>query len=119
MGHMLTIDNNGMGWIVDGFPQKFVKGELWLVNDNDLRDIQYFFEKDCLKVEMTVTTVDGNEYKDVMCFVRVEKNKDDERIVNEFTLDDNKNFNNIANEERKQERYLNISYNYPMEEDEK
>lgn len=39
--------------------------------------------------------------------------------MEEYTVDNGKDFNNIAYEERKQEKYSNISYNFPLEEDEK
>ncbi|KAK8887591.1 hypothetical protein M9Y10_038641 [Tritrichomonas musculus] len=117
VNHSILIDDNEMSLIVKGGYR--IKGELWKVTNDDLRDIEYFYGKECQKEEVSIKTSDGKEYKNALCFVYVEPLKEGDKIMEEYTVDNGKDFNNIAYEERKQEKYSNISYNFPLEEDEK
>lgn len=112
--HGMLIDSDGMGWIVN--EKMKLRGEVWIVNDNDLRDIEYFYGKSCKKEMVTVKTVNGDVINDVICFVSNVTKKENDSLVEEFTSDNEINYNNIAHEERKQEKYLNMSYRFPLEE---
>ncbi|KAK8876246.1 hypothetical protein M9Y10_006441 [Tritrichomonas musculus] len=113
--HGVLIDSDGMGWIVK--EKMKLKGEVWNVDDDDLRDIEFFYGKSCQKEIVTVKTVNGEMYENVTCFVSNEPKKEDDIIVEEFTIENGKNYNNVAHEERKQEKYLNISYRFPLEKE--
>lgn len=58
---------------------------------------------------VNVKLYDGSEYSNVICFVLKDEKIEGAKIVEEYTVEDGKQFNNIAYEERKQEKYLNIS----------
>ena len=113
--HGLLIDSDGMGWIVK--QKMIIKGEVWNVNVNDLRDIEYFYGKSCHKETVTVKTVNGEILHNVICFVSNVPKKENDKLIEVFTIDNEKNYNNIAHEERKQEEYLNISYRFPLEKE--
>lgn len=108
-GHSILIDKNGMGWIVHG---NKMEGEIWKVNYNDLKDIEYFYGF-CQKVEVTIETEKG-EYKNVTCFIRTDLNKNDGKLVEEFTLDNQKDYNSIGHSISLQEKYMNCSFKFPF-----
>ena len=115
INHGVLIDSDGMGWIVN--EKMKINGELWNVNVNDLRDIEYFYGKSCQKEIVTVKEVNGEIHHNVICFVYNENKKENDKLVQEFTIENERNYNNIAHEERKQEKYLNMSYRFPLEEE--
>lgn len=84
---------------------------MWKVSIDDLNNIEYFYGKDCSKEIVNVKLYDVNY------FVLKDEKIEGAKIVEEYTVEDGKQFNNIAYEERKQEKYLNISYKYTIEED--
>ena len=98
-----------MGWIVHG---NKMEGEIWKVNYNDLKDIEYFYGF-CQKVEVTIET-ENREYKNVTCFIRTDLNKNDGKLVEEFTLDNQKDYNSIGHSISLQEKYMNCSFKFPF-----
>lgn len=108
-GYCLLIDQNGMGWIIKGTE---MEGELWLVNDDDLRDIEYFYGF-CQKVEVTIETK-TKVYNNVVCFIRKDLSQDDRQISMIYSLENQNDYNSIGHSISLQEKYMECPYKYPL-----
>lgn len=100
-----------MGWIVRNDDGQ-IKGEIWKVNRDDLRDIEYFYGF-CQKENATVTA-NSSSYHNVAVFVLEKKINKDDKIVDEYTIENQKRYNSIGHQIKLQEKYLNISYENPL-----
>lgn len=103
-GFEIAIDENGMGWIVNTKKGQ-IKGEIWQVPKNELRDIEYFYGF-CKKAIVDVNTNEKN-LNNVVCFVRDEEVTESDKIVSEYTLDNQNDYNSMAHSIKLEERYLN------------
>lgn len=110
-GFSVLIDENEMGWIVRNDDGQ-IKGEIWKVNRDDLRDIEYFYGF-CQKENATVTA-NSSSYHNVVVFVLEKKINKDDKIVDEYTFENQKRYNSIGHQIKLQEKYLNISYENPL-----
>lgn len=109
--HSILIDKNGMGWMVNG-TDGIIDGELWLVNDDDLRDIEYFYGF-CQKAKVEIQTKNG-KIKNVVCFIRIDLNENDGKIVDKYTIEDQNDYNSIGHSISLQEKYMNCPFKYPF-----
>lgn len=107
-GYSLLIDQNGMGWIIKG---EKMEGEIWMVNKNDLRDIEYFYGF-CQKVDVTIDT-ENCQFENVTCFIRNDLNEKEGVIVEKYTFEDQKEYNSIGHSISLQEKYMNCPFKYP------
>ena len=104
-----------MGWI-DINKNKKLKGEIWKVSKNQLKDIAYFYGLIIEKIyEGKIMTKKGNLDK-VLYFIRKypPDDKKIERSVGEYTIDfQNKEYNNMAHFIEREEKYLKYKLCYP------
>ena len=116
-GLEIKVDKNGMGWIEIN-KEKSLKGEIWKVKKNQLRDIKYFYgltiEK---KYEGKIGTKNGM-LDNVIFFVRKDSNNNnnlnEERSVEEYTIGiQNNEYNNMQHFIKREEKYLNYKLCYP------
>lgn len=112
-GYQIAIDENSMGWIVNmGNGQ--IKGEVWKLSKNELRDIEYFYGF-CQKENVTIT-IKNCLLNDVVCFVRKEPITENEKIVEQYTLKNQKDYNSMAHSIKLEERYMNKSFKFALPE---
>ena len=114
-GLEIKVDKNGMGWIEIN-KDKRLKGEIWKVSKNQLRDIKYFYGLTVEKnYEGKIETKKGNIDK-VIFFVRKypPNDKNEEKSVEEYTVEmQNNEYNNMAHFIEREERYLKYKLCYP------
>ena len=114
-GLEIKVDKNGMGWI-ELNKDKNLKGEIWKVTKNQLKDIAYFYgfiiQK---KYEGKIETKNG-ALDNVIFFVRKYPSNDgnEEKSVEEYTIEmQNKEYNNFGHFIEREEKYLNYKLCYP------
>ena len=114
-GLEIKVDKNGMGWIEIN-KDKRLKGEIWKVSKNQLRDIKYFYGLTVEKnYEGKIETKIGNIDK-VIFFVRKypPNDKNEEKSMEEYTVEmQNNEYNNMAHFIEREERYLKYKLCYP------
>ena len=102
----IIIDENGMGWIV---PEKgkTMKGELWKVTEEECEDIRYFYgEKECERREIKMKGENGIEYDKVRIYVRIEGKTEKDEIIQEYTIETQKNkYNPVGHKIKIEETY--------------
>lgn len=112
----IIIDENGMGWIV---PEKgkTMKGELWKVTEEECEDIRYFYgEKECERREIKMKGENGIEYDKVRIYVRIEGKTEKDEIIQEYTIETQKNkYNPVGHKIKIEEKYLKCSLRFPLE----
>ena len=118
--HIIGIDKNGFGWIVEKENKK-CKGQIIEVDKDDFIDIEYFYGLDDEK--MKEINIQLNE-KEIKAFAFILKNIPKELInekgiieVEEYDLDmQNKYFNPMQHIINQQEKYLNMSLDFNVED---
>lgn len=118
--HIIQIDKNGFGWIVEKGNSK-CKGEVFEVDDEDFIDIEYYYGSDDEKMkEVNVQLKD----KEIKAFAFIVKSVDKKLIndrgvieVENYDLDiQNKYFNPMEHIINQQEKYLNMSLDFNFED---
>ena len=118
--HIIGIDKNGFGWIVEKENKK-CKGQIFEVDEDDFIDIEYFYGLDDEKLKEI--NVQLNE-KEIKAYAFILKNIPKELIdekgiieVEEYDLDmQNKYFNPMQHIINQQEKYLNMSLDFNVED---
>ena len=98
----IVVDESGMGYFCKG---NKVKGEIWKVNEDDLIDIEYFYNI-CNRKNIIVNSKNNG---DVNCvyFERIDEKKENEKILDFYSLDFQKeNYNPILHQVLIEEKYL-------------
>ena len=119
-GHIIQIDKNGFGWIVEKENKK-CKGQIFEVDEDDFIDIEYYYGCDDEKMKEINVELNGKEIK-VYAFVVKNLGKEliDERgiiEVEEYDLDmEKKYFNPMQHIINQQEKYLNMSLDFNVED---
>lgn len=108
-GYEIGIDENGMGWLTESEDRR-VKGEVYELDRDDLRDIKYFCQFCTEKVVEIIPEGDDSEVYSAKCFV--DNNSKYKDKVSEYTLENEKEFNSIGECIKKQEKYLEINFKY-------
>ena len=114
-GLEIKVDKNGMRWIEINTDKK-VKGEIWKVTKNQLRDIAYFYGLTIEKnYEGKIVTKLGI-LDNVKFFVRKypPNERNEEKSVEEYTIEmQNKEYNNFNHFIEREEKYLKYKLCYP------
>ena len=118
--HIIGIDKNGFGWIIEKQNKK-CKGQIFEVDEDDFIDIEYFYGLDDEKLKEI--NVQLNE-KEIKAYAFILKNIPKELIdekgiieVEEYDLDmQNKYFNPMQHIINQQEKYLNMSLDFNVED---
>lgn len=105
-GIEIIVDKSGMGYFGKGDK---AKGEIWKVSENDLIDIEYFYNI-CQRKDIVInSTHNGNV--ECIYYERKEEKKDDEKSLDFYSLDFQKeNYNPIYHQILIEENYLQ----YPL-----
>ena len=101
-GIEIIVDESGMGYFSKG---NKIKGEIWKVNEDELIDIEYFYNI-CDKKNIIVNSKNNG---DVNCiyFERKEEKKENEKSLDFYSLDFQKeNYNPILHQILIEENYL-------------
>ena len=118
--HIIGIDKNGFGWIVEK-ENKRCKGQIIEVDEDDFIDIEYFYGLDDEKMKEINVKLNDKEIK-VNAFIlkNIPKELIDEKgiiEVEEYDLDmQNKYFNPMKHIINQQEKYLNMSLDFNVED---
>ena len=113
--HCISVDKNGFGWIVPKNGKKCL-GEIIEVTYEDYLDIEFFYDQLDSKMEEIYVKKDNQEIKVYAYIVKelfnnIKREKSFE--IDEYTLDlQNKEFNPMQHIINQQERYLNMSLDF-------
>ena len=118
--HIIQIDKNGFGWIVEK-ENKQCKGQIFEVDEDDFIDIEYFYGLDDEKMKEVNIKLNDKEIK---AYAFIIKNIDNQLIdekgimeVESYDLDlQNKYFNPMQHVINQQEKYLNMSLDFNVED---
>ena len=118
--HIIQIDKNGFGWIVEK-ENKQCKGQIFQVDEDDFIDIEYFYGLDDEKMKEVNIKLNDKEIK---AYAFIIKNIDNQLIdekgimeVESYDLDlQNKYFNPMQHVINQQEKYLNMSLDFNVED---
>ena len=118
--HIIQIDKNGFGWIVEKENNK-CKGEVFEVDEEDFIDIEYYYGLDDQKMKEVNVQLNDKEIKALAFIVKcVDKELIDDRgiiEVEKYDLDmQNKFFNPMEHIINQQEKYLNMSLDFNFED---
>lgn len=118
--HIIEIDKNGFGWIVEKENKK-CKGQIFEVDEDDFIDIEYYYGLDDEKMKEINILLNNKEIKAYAFTIKeVPKELIDERgiiEVEEYDLDmQNKYFNPMQHIINQQEKYLNMSLDFNVED---
>ena len=119
-GHIIQIDKNGFGWIVEKENKK-CKGQIFEVDEDDFIDIEYYYGCDDEKMKEINVELNGDQIKAYAFVVKnIGKELIDERgiiEVEEYDLDmEKKYFNPMQHIINQQEKYLNMSLDFNVED---
>ena len=118
--HIIEIDKNGFGWIVEKENKK-CKGQIIEVDEDDFIDIEYFYGLDDEKMKEINIQLNEKEIKAYTFIIKtIPKELIDEKgiiEVEEYDLDmQNKYFNPMQHIINQQEKYLNMSLDFNVED---
>ena len=118
--HIIEIDKNGFGWIVEKNNKK-CKGQVFEVDEDDFIDIEYYYGSDDEKMKEIDVKVNDIEIKAYAFIIKdIRKELIDEKgiiEVEEYDLDmQNKYFNPMRHIINQQEKYLNMSLDFNVED---
>ena len=116
-GLEIKVDKNGMGWIEINKNKK-LKGEIWKVSKNQLKDIAYFYGLIIEKNYEGKIGIKNGFLENVKFFVRkyppTGNAIDIEKSVEEYTLEiQNKEYSNFGHFIEREEKYLKYKLLYP------
>ena len=118
--HIIGIDKNGFGWIVEKGNKK-CKGQVFEVDEDDFIDIEYYYGSDSEKmIEVNIQLKDQNIKAYAFTIKSIPKELIDERgiiEVEEYNLEmQDKYFNPMQHIINQQEKYLNMSLDFNVED---
>ena len=122
LDHTIYVDQNGFGWII---PKKGKKcfGEIYDILYEDFLDIEFFYgQSDSKMEEVTIKSLEGKEVKAYAYIIKniwknVKNNNEEECEIEEYGLDlQEKKFNPMKHIINQQERYLNMSLEFNLED---
>ena len=118
--HIIQIDKNGFGWIVVKENKK-CKGQVFEVDEDDFIDIEYYYGLDDEKMKEVNIQLNDKEIKAYAFIIKnIDKTLIDEKgiiEVEEYNLDlQNKYFNPMQHIINQQEKYLNMSLDFNVED---
>ena len=118
--HIIQVDKNGFGWIVEKENKK-CKGQVFEVDEDDFIDIEYYYGLDDEKMKEVNIQLNDKEIKANAFIIKNIDNKliDEKGIieVEEYNLDlQNKYFNPMQHIINQQEKYLNMSLDFDVED---
>ena len=122
LDHTIYVDQNGFGWII---PKKGKKcfGEMYDILYEDFLDIEFFYgQSDSKMEEITIKSLEGKEVKAYAYIIKniwknVKNNSEEECEIEEYGLDlQEKKFNPMKHIINQQERYLNMSLEFNLED---
>ena len=118
--HIIGIDKNGFGWIVEK-DNKQCKGEVFEVEEDDFIDIEYYYGLDDEKMKEVNIQLNDRETKAYAFIIKdIPKELIDQRgiiEVEKYDLDmQKKYFNPMQHIINQQEKYLNMSLDFDFED---
>ena len=118
--HIIGIDKNGFGWIVEK-DNKQCKGEVFEVEEDDFIDIEYYYGLDDEKMKEVNIQLNDREIKAYAFIIKdIPKELIDQRgiiEVEKYDLDmQKKYFNPMQHIINQQEKYLNMSLDFDFED---
>ena len=118
--HIIEIDKNGFGWIVEKENKK-CKGQVFEVDEDDFIDIEYYYGLDNEKMKEIYIKLNDKEIKAFAFIIKnIRKELVDEKgiiEVEEYDLNmQNKYFNPMQHIINQQEKYLNMSLDFNVED---